>query len=408
VLLGWELGDGLGHVRRLGRLARALADSGLRPVLAVKDLTLARVGLGDASFPLLQAPLFRPNLRAEQSFLAASYADILAIRGFATVEELWPRVQAWLELIDQVRPALVVCDYSPTLCLAACGLLPALVVGEGFGVPPTDGPTFPLLIPGRALLVPEERLLAVVQEVQRRRGLPAPDTLPGLLTTGRCFLTCLPELDPYQGLRRGPYLGPVGKVLGPPLPPPAQAAFFAYLRAGNSCAEQIVAGLARSGCPGTVYLRGATPELRERVRQRGVEVLDTPAVLDQVLPRTAVVVHHGGLGLAEIALAAGRPQLLFPEHLEQVLTAQLLDRLEVGRYLVGRLSGETVTQTLDRLLAGAPYTAAAQAAACIVRERGPCDSLRGIVECCLSLARHYPLPLPLGGIPAWTAPGSAC
>src|SRR5438094_831447 len=50
-LLGWELGDGLGHVQQLARLAGGLAAGGLRPVLAVKNLALAGAFLRDFPYP---------------------------------------------------------------------------------------------------------------------------------------------------------------------------------------------------------------------------------------------------------------------------------------------------------------------------------------------------------------------
>jgi hypothetical protein len=197
VLLGWELGAGLGHVRRLLPLAHALAAHGQRPVLAVKNLVEPWPALRDVPFPVLQAPVYPPRpWPGPRPFLAAGYADLLAGVGFADFDDLWPMVQAWQALLDLVRPALVVCDHSPTLCLAACGAVPTLVVGNGFTVPPVAQPTFPPLIPGQALRVPEAELLAVVRRVQRQRGLPVPVTLPGLFAASERWVTALPELDP--------------------------------------------------------------------------------------------------------------------------------------------------------------------------------------------------------------------
>ncbi len=387
VLLGWELGDGLGHVQKLARLAGALAAGGLKPVLAVKDLALAGTVLRELPYPVLQAPYWHARpWTGSQPFVAASYADLLAIRGFTEVADLLPRVQAWQGLIDLLRPALVVADHSPTLCLAAYRTVPTAILGTGFALPPADGPTFPPLAVGKPALVPEERLLAVVREVQRRRGRAAPDTLPGLFAAAERFVTVLPELDPYRAVRREPHLGPLGLRLGPPLPPPSRAAFFAYLSADVPCAEQLVQGLARAGHPGTAYLRGATPEARQRLRRTGLEILDAPASLDEVLPHAAVVVHHGGAGLAQQALAAGRPQLFFPDHLERMLTAQRVHQLGAGLYLAGEFPVDAVPQALRRLAGEQSFTERARTAADAIAERGPRDPLPRIVECCLTLA----------------------
>jgi rhamnosyltransferase subunit B len=391
VLLGWELGDGLGHVQQLARLARALAAAGLHPVVAVKNLALAGAFFRDLPCPVLQAPFWHPRpWTGSQPFLAASYADLLAIRGWTDAADLLPMVQGWQGLLDLVRPALVVCDHSPTLCLAAYRALPTVVLGHAFAIPPAEEPTFPPLVPGKQGLVPEGRLLEVVQEVQRRRGRPAPDTLPGLFAAAERLLTFLPELDPYRALRAEPHLGPLGFALPRPLPPPAQPAFFAYLTADVPCAEQILEGLARAGCPGTAYLRGAAPEARRRLRRTGLEILDSPAPVDEVLARAAVVVHHGSAGLAQQALAAGRPQLLFADHLERILNAQLIHQLGAGLYLTGEFPAQAVPEALRRLAGEPGFTERAQAAADALARRGPWDPLPRVVERCLALSATAP------------------
>jgi hypothetical protein len=368
------------------RLAGALASHGCRPVLAVRNLVDPWPALRDASFPMLQAPVWQPpSPGASRPFQAASYADILAVHGYAAAQDLEPMVQAWQGLIDVVQPAVVVCDHSPTLCLAAYGTLPTVVLGNGFTVPPVEEPAFPLLRPGRSLLVPEADLLAVIREVQGRRGRPAPDTLPGLFAGAERFLTVLPEMDPYQGFRQELPIGPV-EPLTPLAPPPAQPSYFAYLSADAPGLEPLLGGLARSGCPGSVYIRRATPALRGQWRRKGLEILDGPRPLGEMLPRVSVVVHHGGVGLAQHALAAGRPQLTFPSHLEHLLNSQLLyHRLGAGRYVIGTLSEDAVAQALMQVVGSRPVAEQALARAADLQRRGPWDPLPRIIERCLVL-----------------------
>ncbi len=382
VLFGWELGAGLGHVRRLLPLARALAAHGCRPVFAVKDVAEYASELRDAAFPVYKAPV-RPAAAAP-SFLAVSYADVLAVRGFAAVAELAPAVRDWQALLDEVRPALVVCDHSPTLCLSAYGALPTVFIGDGFTLPPADPPTFPLMLPGRTPLVPEAELLAVVREVQARRGRPAPETLPGLFGRADRFLTVLPGMDPYEGMRQELPLGPLGP-LAPPTPPPARPAYFAYLSAEAVGLESLLAGLARSGYPGIVYVRGATAGLRGRLRKPGQEFVDAPLPPAAAVAGASVVVHHAGVGLAQHALSAGRPQLVFPGHLEQILNAQLLHRLGVGQYVLGQAAEDAAAGELQRLIRDRAAAQRAAARAAALRAKGPWDSLPRITEHCLVL-----------------------
>src|SRR5205085_1693812 len=104
-----------------------------------------------------------------------------------------------------------------------------------------------------------------VREVQRRRGRPAPDTLPGLMGRAERYLTVFPEMDTYQAMRNEPAVGPL-EDLPPPLPPPARPRYFAYLSANTPGLAQLLGGLARSGCPGGAYIRGASQAMRDKLR----------------------------------------------------------------------------------------------------------------------------------------------
>ncbi len=385
VLLAWELGGGMGHVQRLLCVARELARHGHAPVLALKNVVESWPLLRDTPFPVLQAPFWHPRpWTGARPFVAASYADILAIRGYTAVEDLLPMVQAWQALLDQVWPRLIVGDSIPMLCLAAYGTIPVVLLGDNFGLPPTEGASFPALVPGAEPVAPPEQLLAVIGEVQRRRGRPAPETLTGLLKAAARFPAGVPELDPYQSTRREPCVGPLHELVGP-LAPPAQPRFFAYLAADVPVTERVLTALARSECPGSAYLRGASLGMRERFRKQGFDILETPAPIADVLPHASVVVHHASSSLAHDALFAGRPQLVFPGHLENILNAQLLGRLGVGTYLLGQFSEEQVRQALHALLTERHYMERAQALAQSLRGRGPWRALPRIVERCLAL-----------------------
>ena len=81
------------------------------------------------------------------------------------------------------------------------------------------------------------------------------------------------------------------------------------------------------------------------------------APFSAVLPRAAALVHHGGIGTAAQALAAGRPQLVMPMAFDQPDNAVRLVRLGVARMLPPtRFSGKRVARNLAALL-GAETTA---------------------------------------------------
>ncbi len=71
----------------------------------------------------------------------------------------------------------------------------------------------------------------------------------------------------------------------------------------------------------------------------------------QLLPRTAALVHHGGIGSSAQGLAAGLPQLVMPMAYDQLDNATRLKRLGVAEFIRrGKFRGPRVALALDRLL----------------------------------------------------------
>jgi UDP:flavonoid glycosyltransferase YjiC (YdhE family) len=70
-----------------------------------------------------------------------------------------------------------------------------------------------------------------------------------------------------------------------------------------------------------------------------------------LLPRSAAVVHHGGIGSTAQGLAAGVPQLLMPLGFDQFDNAARIERLGCGDWLpLRRFTAANVTAVLARLL----------------------------------------------------------
>ena len=268
----------------------------------------------------------------------------------------------------------------PTLCLAAYQSVRVVQVGNWFPMAPVHKATLPLLLTGQLPVMPQEKLLAVAQEVQRRRGRAIPPTLTSILAVGDRFPVMFPELDPYHAERTEPVWDPP-EIVPAPLGPVPEPRFFAYLTAENPNVEPILTQLALTGCKGTAYVRSASAELKERLRLQGLTILDQPAPIFDMLAQSAVVVHHAG-SIGSAALTAGRPQILLPQHLEQVTTAQHLSKLGVGVFLMGSASPEAAGRALKQVLSERRYIDAAAAWARRIQERPRRPALPAILDCC--------------------------
>jgi hypothetical protein len=384
VLLAWEMGTGLSHADALLRVGRQLAAHGHQSTVVAHNLTEPGPLYRAASFPVLQAPVWHPRRKPQENeFRAATFADILAFQGWDDADDLHAMVQAWQHLLDLVRPDLIVCDHSPTLCLAAYGVLPVVILGVGFTVAPAEEASFPVLDPEARPLVPQGQLLEVVRQVQGRRGRPAPDTLPSLFAGAGRFVCSFPELDPYRAVRKEPAVGPLG-VLPPLTPPPRPPRFFAYLAGDFVGLDVLLGAVGEAGLPGTAYVRGATPALREALARTGLDVRGEPLPFREALPQASVVLHHGGTTTAAAALAAGRPQLLLPRQLDNRLISQALHALGVATYLAGRQPREALGQALAPLVNDPRCAARALAVGQAIQARHA-DPLPRIVARCLEL-----------------------
>jgi UDP:flavonoid glycosyltransferase YjiC (YdhE family) len=121
------------------------------------------------------------------------------------------------------------------------------------------------------------------------------------------------------------------------------------------------------------------------LRAAGVEVLDTLPALAEVLAGASVVVSHANTGLAQAALLTGRPQLVFPQQLEQLLNMQLLQRLGVALGGVGPVAVGAIAGACRELLERPHFRDNARRVAEQLRDQGPWDALPHLVRRCTSL-----------------------
>jgi UDP:flavonoid glycosyltransferase YjiC (YdhE family) len=86
--------------------------------------------------------------------------------------------------------------------------------------------------------------------------------------------------------------------------------------------------------------------------------------LAPLLPRCAALVHHGGMGTAAQAMAAGVPQLIMALAHDQFDNGDRIKRLGIGDWLTPRwFSGRRVARMLSSLLESPSVRSACQAIA---------------------------------------------
>ena len=327
ILFAWELGEGLGHLPALKAIALAAKAEGARVVFALREPIPARAALADIFAEILPAPFWpTPQMPAKPS---GSYADLMAANGFASVANARTLIAAWDTLFDSVKPDLIVGEHAPGAAIAAFGRVPVALIGNGFVVPPADGPVFPPFEAGRGDASAQAPVLDAVREALTALGRRAPSELCEPFRGVFRGVFAFPALDHYRGVRREAPLGPVEAM--PALTPfPAERKLFAYSAADAAMIEPMTHALMTLGPQASVYFRGALGPRAAVIRSRGVTVHDTAPSLAAVLPQASAVFSHGGSGFSHAALAAGRPHIIYPRHGEAHYTALALVELGAG------------------------------------------------------------------------------
>lgn len=106
---------------------------------------------------------------------------------------------------------------------------------------------------------------------------------------------------------------------------------------------------------------------------------------DQLLPRCAALITHGGLGTTLRSLAHGRPMLLLPLGRDQQFNARRVAELGAGMHLPNDASSDEIASALGNLLAQPQFRDAAESAAAAITADSPDETA---AQALLGLARR--------------------
>lgn len=396
VLFGWEFGGGLGHLATLLPIAKGLVGSH-EPVFAVKQLSNATSLLADqgemvAAATLLQAPRWPTQSKSKgPEVLTHSLADTLKIHGYHDRGLLYGLARGWRGILRLVDPSLVIADYSPTLLLAARGVVPTIALGTGYSTPPGGRPLPPMRpwekqLPATSRAA-EREVLQAVQFVQRQLGCPAAAFLGDLFNGDRTFVCTIPEFDPYRDYREEPTLMPFNLPdfgLVRPLAERPEGRIFVYLPANHPHLVTTLAAIRKLRLTGDIFVPGLPEEVRRRFAAPSLIFHERPLALEQVLPGARVAIHHGGHATSYAALRSGTPQLLLINNLERLVTSYGLHQLNcaIAINADGKMEVDGMADCLRRLLQTDEIHRSAQAGAESLAARPATNPVKTILEAC--------------------------
>ena len=213
--------------------------------------------------------------------------------------------------------ALVVADYAPLALLAARSLeIPAIAIGQGYGLPPWQMPSFPLLNPKHATrLYDESVLLAHVNDALAEFDTSPLSGLPEIYRADLSVVQTVAILDFYASQRQDAYL-PSSIELDRSLAGDG-AEVFCYFSQSELANEALLGALERLDLPRRGYLPNCPAPAAARLKASGMILEPAPVPVAQIVARTRLMVNAGQHGILFLALAHGVPQICFPQHMEQ-------------------------------------------------------------------------------------------
>ncbi|MFL0805505.1 MAG: hypothetical protein K6L81_17460 [Agarilytica sp.] len=330
VAIVWELGAGLGHISRLFPIAHALKKHGHRPVFVLKDMANLALVSDNHTVECIQAPIWVGHYTNVCEPL--NFSDTLLRIGYQNRNALSSMIIQWVNIFERINPALILFDHSPTAMLASRKFdCPKIQIGTDFSVLPcvTPLPRYKFWArssnqPDKQLLESEEHCLTNINYALAKIGVPRIDAVHRIYDTYHTFIDTHSLLDVY-GKRQGvEYLGVFRRAdigVSPVWPFTNKPKVFLYLKSRYQHIEALLQACHATDAQFLIYSAGIGKELVQRFTSPHMIFSDQPFKINAVIQSCDCAINHAS-GIAELLLQQGKPQILLPMPMEQLMRAK--------------------------------------------------------------------------------------
>ncbi len=331
ILLTWELGGNAGHVHPMRAIASELKGRGHEVLAAVKDVCIAERFLAKNGIEFVQAPVWNGRIDPKTP-PAINYAELLMRTGYLNVDQVAGQIRSWTNLMEWVKPDLILADHSPSVLLAARILgIKAAPAGSGFFSPPIM-PLMPSIqpygrFPRERFATSERRVLAVVNQSLLQCGGAPLKMLSGIFDTGYHYFFTLPKTDHYGIREQVNYWGLIQSsrnAAEPVWPDSNGPKVFVYMQHNTRPYKTLLESLQRLGWPSLIVSRNINQREIESFRASNLVFSPELVNLEAVARQADVVVNNCNHGTTVEMLQRGCRQLVIPLQVEQSMLAHHL------------------------------------------------------------------------------------
>ena len=313
-----------------------------------------------AGYDLFKAPVL---VKEGLGMLApTSLPEIMLGCGYADAGWLTGALREWLRLLGEWKPDLLVADYAPTALLAARVMkLKRVSLSISFAVPPPLSPLPPFRFdrppPPERVAAADAQVLANVNRALAAVGAAPLAALHEQFQSDEDFLLTFPELDAYGNRPTARYWGPRYRDdAGVSVHWPAGRGprVLVYLKRELPQLDALIALLAASPCRVIAYIPDLEPERAQRLKSPLRIVSENPVRYGPLLGECDLFVSQAGSAATGTVLS-GVPQLMFPVHYEQFLSALRIAQLGAGVALLPEATTAQVTRAWELMMTQGSY-----------------------------------------------------
>lgn len=194
-----------------------------------------------------------------------------------------------------------------------------------------------------------------------------------------------PELDVYGREMPERFIGPIGildKGCAPVWPSLGHRRIFAYLKAYSPNLDGIFAALARLDAATLVVAPGLSPRQVQAFTRPNLGFAQQALRMDRVREECDLAVGNGGAGMVDLILGAGKPLILLPLQMEQVMTSRRVAEAGCGAWLPAKQSCTAFDRVLSDVFEGPEFARKARAYAARNARYSESDALERFVTAC--------------------------
>jgi UDP:flavonoid glycosyltransferase YjiC (YdhE family) len=393
ILFAWELGEDLGHLARIAVVAKELVARRHKVTVAVKDLSRASLFFSGSDIQLMQSPVWLPRPRKPP--LTKTMADILAYRGYGTVDGLTSLVQAWSSLLEVTAPDAVVIDYAPTALLAASRFnIPRVVFSNSFSFPQPGMPGQDICpwipAPLNVMRQKERQIVDNINTTAARLGFQPVHHFSDVFKHEAAFITELPMFDSHRHYRQDAhYVGTTpsgdnfetadwGAVSGKRI--------FVYLKPSRPHVDTVLRLLKNSEAVVRGYFPGDLPPDLKPETGGKFQLSNQPLNVEKSLVEADGAVLHGGIGTLCQVVLAGKPAFTLPTQIEQTFNSYRIREVGNGDWIDRKSDNPEIQQRFQNFMTSDTMAQRAKALAEENAEFGDvpfvetvCDGIEGVI-----------------------------